>query len=394
MKKEGKARYFYLIIFAVGILVFLGGTLKRFYNSIQNRVYNLQLESMQSLSMQGSAVVEKKLEGLVNTLYGLSGFLEEDELTSEKNIKNLQNFLDKRDVGFQRLGIADAQGNAYVTNARSLNISDRSFFQQCMEEKRASIEIRDSELVKKKVCIIGVPVMAENEKPIGVFYGVIEMTVFRIYDNTIMENETQYIQIIDKYGNYVVKEETSMFGKNKNIFDGLSHVKSTVSVEKIRQELHREHQVFTKISNGTSKEIVYFTPLKLNNWCVVTVMNADEVIESMEYILGYDVYFMILHVIGAVFLLCLLILYYSWQDNKRIKEFNEQLRFDEKVFQIASEKAGFVVMSYLVNTKQLRFINNKFYDIHFPERIDNAPTEILKYIPANEKLREQVAKSF
>lgn len=383
-----------MTVLALGVLVFIGGALRSFYNSVQYRIYERQLESMKNLSMQGSAVVEKNLEGLFNTLYGLLEALDEDDLTGDANIEKLEQFLEKRDVEFQRLAIADARGNARVTNAELLNISDRMFFHQCMEHKEEAIEIRDSELVGKRVCLVAIPVIGGGESPKGVLYGVIEMEVFDIYSNTLMENEKQYIQIIDKNGGYIVKEETSMLGKRKNIFDGLSCVDSSESIDEIKNRLEKEQQVFTTISNGSSEEIVYFTPLKFNNWCVVTVMNIDEVVDSMKYILGNNVYLMIFQVTCVIVVVCVLILYYFWRDKKKIEEYNEQLMFDEEILKIAAEKSGVSVLIYSVNSRQLRIINNSLREMPLPPIIENAPTELFKYIPVDRDLQLQIRKIF
>lgn len=383
-----------MTVLALGVLVFIGGALRSFYNSVQHRIYECQLESMKNLSMQGSAVVEKNLEGLFNTLYGLLEALDEDDLTGDANIEKLEQFLEKRDVEFQRLAIADARGNARVTNAELLNISDRMFFHQCMEHKEEAIEIRDSELVGKRVCLVAIPVIGGGESPKGVLYGVIEMGVFDIYSNTLMENEKQYIQIIDKNGGYIVKEETSMLGKRENIFDGLSCVDSSESIDEIKNRLEKEQQVFTTISNGSSEEIVYFTPLKFNNWCVVTVMNIDEVVDSMKYILGNNVYLMIFQVTCVIVVVCVLILYYFWRDKKKIEEYNEQLMFDEEILKIAAEKSGVSVLIYSVNSRQLRIINNSLREMPLPPIIENAPTELFKYIPVDRDLQLQIRKIF
>lgn len=84
--------------------------------------------------MQGCAVVEKRLEGLVNLLYGLTEYIQEENVASKENVKYLSDFLDKRDVGFQRMGIADKEGNALVTNGEVLNLDNKKYFRTCIEK--------------------------------------------------------------------------------------------------------------------------------------------------------------------------------------------------------------------------------------------------------------------
>lgn len=394
MKKREKRKYIFILIFVLCAMIFIGFTLSGFNKEIQQRVYEKQIETMKALSMQGSAVVEKKLEGFINTLFGLAEYLHEEDIIDPSNIDRLKEFMNKKDIGFQRMGIADEKGNASVTNGQRINISDREYFQTCMKEKRGASEIRQSELVDKQVCIIAVPILNDKKESMGILYGVVETEVFNIYENTIMENEEQYIQVVDLNGKYILKEESSLIGKRENIFDGINSVKSQKSAEEIRELIQKEEQVYTEISDGEAHEIAYFSPLKLNDWCVVTVVDYSEVTDNVKYILNNDVYIMILKVSGEIFCLFLIIIYYFWKEQKRIQMFNEKLILDERIVQIAAEKTGFAILSYGIKSKQLRFISNTLLDMEFPKQVDNAPVEFMKYLPDDEELREQVRKIF
>lgn len=394
MKKQEKRKYIFIVAFVMMVMFFIVVTLADFYTDIQERVYDKQIDAMKNISMQGSAVVEKKLEGLVNTLYGLAEYLHEKDISDERNINRLKEFIEKKDIGFQRLGIADVDGNAKVTNGEQLNISEREYFQKCIKEKRGVSEIRKSTLVDKPICIISVPILRDDEEAIGIIYGVVEIGVFQIYENTVLESSEQYIQLVDLEGNYILKEESSLIGKRDNIFDGINSVNSQNSSEEIWEAINNEQQIYTEISDGVFHEIVYFTPLKLNDWCVVTVIDYSEVINSMNYILGNDVYLMILKVICATILFFLMLMYYSWQEHKQIRIFNDQLVMDEKIVQIAAEKSGFLIMNYSRELKRLRFINHMILNIEFPDYIDNTPEEIERYAAGDEEMKKQIQAIF
>lgn len=389
MKK--KEKYVYIAVLASVVLVFIGFTLTKFNKDIQKRVYKLQISSMQNISKQGGAVVEKNLEGMVNTLYALTNFLVEDEdFANDEHLEKLRDFAKERNVMFQRFGIADASGNAKVTNGEKINISSRQYFQECMKNKKASSEIKKSALIEEMICIIAVPILKDGEA-IGVLYGCTDLKVFNIYENTILENEKTYIQVIDPDGTYIVKEPSGILGKRDNIFDGLNRVESQTSLRKIQEKVKNEEPTYIEISDGECRETVCFTPLKLNHWCVVTVMDQSSTTNSIDYILGHDVYIMIIRVTVGVLLLSFLILYFSWQEKRQIEEFNERLLIDEKLFRIASEKSGVIIMSYIIKTKQLHFINPDMFGLKLPDKIDNAPENFVHYLSdKNKNLHEEL----
>ena len=126
--------------------------------------------------------------------------------------------------------------------------------------------------------------------------------------------------LIDPDGTYIVKEPSGILGKRDNIFDGLSRVESQTSLQEIQEKVKNEEPTYIEISDGECRETVCFTPLKLNHWCVVTVMDQSSITNSIDYILGHDVYIMIIRVAVGVLLLSFMILYFSWQEKRQIEE--------------------------------------------------------------------------
>ena len=391
-----KEKYFSIVILACAVLFFIAATLMSFKSQIQERMYDLQVESMEEISMQGSAVVEKNLESLSNTLYGLAEYMTEEDILAENTMERLQHFLEKRKlVEFQRLGLADAQGNSRVTNGESINISDRKYFQTCIQQKEPALEVRNSELVEKRVIILAIPILrGEEEQVIGVLYGVMELASLSLYENTLLEDEEQFIQIIDKQGNYILKEETELLGKWENIFDGLGRVKDNISVEELKEKLEKEEQVFAQIWGDGKEEIVFFSPLKFNDWCVVTIMDQAKVIKATDYILDKDVYWLTIKIIAVLLLLSGVLLYYLYAEKRWIQEYNKQLMFNEQIFQIASQKAEVMIAIYSLKTRELRFINNKVLRVELPQKLENAPEEIKKYLGENLEAEEKLNEIF
>ena len=91
---------------------------------------------------------------------------------------------------------------------------------------------------------------------------------------------------------------------------------SQISQQEIKKKIRNEQQVYTEVTDGTAERFVYFSPLKINDWCVVTVVDFSEVTDSVDYILGNDAYLMILKIILGLLVLGGLFMYFSWQERK------------------------------------------------------------------------------
>lgn len=396
MKQNRKGKFFSIIVFSVVVIIFIIVTLADFYTVIQSRVYDMHIKSMEELAMEGSVVVEKNLESMENTLYGLAEYMEKDDIGGEKNIQRLREFQENRKgtVRFVRMGLADIHGDAWVTNGERLNISEREYFQKCIKEHNTNIELKQSVLIDEPIMIIAVPILDDDEESCGVLYGVIELDTFKLYENTTMEGEKQFVQLIDEEGNYILKEPSSLLGRRENIFDGLSHVESKNRVEEIKEKVQNDERVFTEVWGEGKEEILFFSPLKINDWCVVTIMDKSSVTGSVDYILDDDVYILTLKVALLVFALGLVILYHVYREKKWIEEFNKQIIFNEQVFKLAAEKAQMDIAIYNLKTRKLRFINNTISELQFPQELDHADTDYITYIPENPELRRQMKELF
>lgn len=89
MKNKEKKKYIFILSFLAVTVIFISWTLFKFYSVTHKRIYDMKIEEMKNLSMQGSAVVEKRLEGVVNLLYGLAEYIEEEDITDSANMEKI-----------------------------------------------------------------------------------------------------------------------------------------------------------------------------------------------------------------------------------------------------------------------------------------------------------------
>ena len=64
-------------------------------------------------------------------------------------------------------------------------------------------------IVDKDIFIVSVPIH-DSRKSRGILYGVVETDSFQIYKNTSMDKETDYMQIIDRNGEYILRRRESI----------------------------------------------------------------------------------------------------------------------------------------------------------------------------------------
>ncbi len=148
------------------------------------------------------------------------------------------------------------------------------------------------------------------------------------------------------------------------------------------------------MSRGDDERVVYFSPLHMNEWYVVTVMKKSDVTASLKYLLDNDIYILIGEVLGVSVILTVVLLSFSAKERKRVEEMNQELQFNEKVFQITSSQFSYVIMAYEIESRRLRFLNQSALTKNVPRIIEDAPQNLLKYIPQTKDTKQQVETIF
>ena len=113
MKQKFRKRYYGIFIVLLFVLLAIGEALYSFNTNVREREYQLQMETMQELSMQERKSLENKLQDYVNSLQSVRPFIDVDDLYGEQNISRFDAIV--KETEFTRLGISDLSGQA-VTN--------------------------------------------------------------------------------------------------------------------------------------------------------------------------------------------------------------------------------------------------------------------------------------
>lgn len=340
-------RIFILLTFTFAIIA---ASLFDFYFRIQKRQYEMQLNALKDLSAQGNEIVESKLRGYLSTLSSIAKGIKYGEFQSDEQMQLLAETVSNTE--FQRMGLADADGNSKITNGVEQNIKKRQYFQDCMKKKAVISENLESAVVNADVFMAAVPVLDWNQEVQGVLYGVVEIDTFNIYNNTSIAEESQYIHIIDRNGEYISRKniERSMTDK-QNILDGIADIESTVPIQEIRNKLNEGEAVLTECKNGEDERIIYFYPMETNDWYIVSVMEKSDITDKTRELLKNDVYILTFKLLIVALLVCTEILYYASKEKKQMRELNEKIKVDADTDQLTglyNRRGGFDKISALL----------------------------------------------
>lgn len=393
--EKGRRFYIGMILFLSAVLGYVSLSLMSFNNKIQEREYSVQLNTLSAMSRQESLVLEAKLEGYLNTLNSMAEYLREGELHSEKNMTVLHNVLDRTEQDFQRLGLADLNGDSLVTNGARLNISDQSYFLNALDKKWTITDTKPSKIMNVQVFIVSVPVYDMDQEVRGVLYGVVETSNFRLHGLSSLYETSQYFQVIDRNGSYILQNcQRTLPVQGSNILEGLESADLEMPLEQIREKVQAGETIFTGLTLDGRAYSIYFSPLESHDWYTVTMVDRKTVRDYVWEAMANDTYIVMAKIVAAVALLCAVIMYFLAQEKKEAVIRCQQMEFNDEMIRTAIGKSDALILIYDLATQQLRCVNPESFAFSLPPLLEHAPETLYMHLPDQEHAKEQLTAIF
>lgn len=392
-KSKIKQRVFVIVLFIVLILALINIYFADFEREVQKEELNHAVTSLSGLANQGAEIVETKINLSMSFMRNLAEMLEKTkDIQQKENFEYLQNVLEDENLDILRFGIALPNGEAITTAGKSLNVGEREYFRECMKGHEIITGSVKSKIIDEKIIFLAVPIYGENDIVRGVFYGVIECDSFHVYDNIEMGGVKSDMYIIDGDGKYVTNYDAALADTTKaNFFDEMKELKKSVSMKEIQDKLASRNPMYVELQRKAGKEYVYITPININGWFAVTVINEESIHGRVHY-LADSVSLLMFRVVMTLALFVVLIYYIIWSEKKKAEQMNQELQIRDNIFQVAVSELESQVFLYDARKDEMRFLSNSSYEkIHLPQIIQNVSKELLKYFSeTNQKTMEHV----
>lgn len=392
-KSKIKQRVFVIVLFIVLILALINIYFADLEREVQKEELNHAVTSLSGLANQGAEIVETKINLSMSFMRNLAEMLEKTkDIQQKENFEYLQNVLEDENLDILRFGIALPNGEAITAAGKSLNVGEREYFRECMKGHEIITGSVKSKIIDEKIIFLAVPIYGENDIVRGVFYGVIECDSFHVYDNIEMGGVKSDMYIIDGDGNYVTNYDAALADTTKaNFFDEMKELKKSVSMKEIQNKLASRNPMYVELQRKAGKEYVYITPININGWFAVTVINEESIHGRVHY-LSDSVSLLMFRVVMTLALFVVLIYYIIWSEKKKAEQMNQELQIRDNIFQVAVSELESQVFLYDARKDEMRFLSNSSYEkIHLPQIIQNVSKELLKYFSeTNQKTMEHV----
>ena len=362
--------------------VLIGFYLAGFRREVSEAERKRGVEDLADLAVQGATIAENKIRNVNNILKNTADSLQEEpDFQSDEILRALRQLRFDEEKEAIIIGIADASGRARTTDGRDTDVSQRRFFKETMEGKEYVSSVVQGSIHKGNI-VVAIPIHDTDGQTKGVMYGIIEPEYFRLYANTKwdVDESDQYIHIIDRNGAYVARSTNrNSIMEGDNLYEGLAKLSPTVSVEEVRAEVNRKETALTQVHKGNDERYVYFAPMDINDWCVVTVLTGEtideEIGESQDAIT-----WLIIKTLGTFFILGAFCYVLIAKEKRAIEKLNQELSFQDSLFRIATAESGNFVFTYDMASKILEFMNYDEKKLPIPKLVRDFPHTFTDYM--------------
>lgn len=338
-------------------------------------------QTLSDLAVQGATIAENKINKSLALLWAESRFMElEMDLHSDTIMHALQDTVSDENTDIIRIGIADKNGIAKATDGIARDVSNRKFFKEAMKGKEYISGAVKQGMLTQSIAV-SVPVFDSHREVKGVLYGIISTTDLELYEDTQWDTEgtAQYVHIVDDQGNYIVRSRNKnrlLYGNN--LYEEIEMVETSVPVEEIKESIQKKEAILTQVEKNGDLRYVYFAPMNVNNWCVVTVLTEKEISQQVNYSQEIMIHLVlkVLITLAVVGILCFNVII---KEKQKIEGLNRELSIKDKTFKMAISEIGNFVFNFNVDTKLLEFMNYDEEKLWLPRVIENFPERLREY---------------
>ena len=395
--KHSLKNIFFTLILLIVTLIFVLVSLFVFQSRIQKREYEVNLRSLVDFSTRSSSIMEDHFYHYIGILRSIAEFLQGSDFQSEHNLQTIGRILDDPDNPFTQIGISSFQGDTVICSKfssqnsyLSLDPSKYPLFTSAIKSGYAIMDDLNPENHMDGLIYIAVPIRDHDNRTEGFLFASVESNRFFLHGNSPVPQKSRSVQLIDQKGNYILKSSAESPFVGDNLFEQLNQVKTSKAPEDIIWNIQNGEPILTQAQGPNNHFIVYFSPLEIAHWSLVTVINRKDIALRIDQLLENDLYLLIVEVSAAVLFFCGAVILFLLREKKEVVDLCQKLQLKEETLMAAVSNTTALIMTYDPSCDVLRIINPDMMKLSLPAVVERATENMPLLLPMTPKTLRQL----
>lgn len=292
---------------------------------LQDELRDLVRDTLKEVSNQNVLVVQKEIEGDLNALTEIAqrvGSLGNAEGTEIR--ETLKEILYR--YTFKRMGYGKPDGTAYMTDNRTVDVSQYDYFKIPMQGDTYISNLMSDPIDGEEIIVFSAPVKRSGETA-GVVFAVYRVESLREILSVSSFDGEGYTYIIQSDGNKVVDSvNPTSFQNMTNIYKSMEEAdeRNPMAIQELKELLKNGSTGYVIFYNQIGK-YMYSTPLGINDWFLIDVVPVDFMESTSNHII-HRTYL----ICGVLALICIIIaVLIFWGERRKKQQMQNLLYVDE-----------------------------------------------------------------
>ena len=240
-------------------------------------------KTISAIVNEGSKFIESELDRDLQILQTIS---------ENENIKNTGDFNGKvneilkseaKRTGFERIEIANKNGDVISYTGQNLNIKDTEYFKKAIGGEAVILDpIRTKEDDQLKI-FFSVPIKNGSEV-IGVLYGLKDISILSNITNEIKFANTGETFIIAENGDTIASNDIEVVNNQLNVFNAVERTPELQDLANVEKEMVSGKTGIGTYNYNGLKRFVGYTPIKNTGWSVAISIENKEIMEDVNHL--------------------------------------------------------------------------------------------------------------
>lgn len=339
------------------IMILVAGI--RFISQAKTGLEEEKINYLKEISIKSADSLQQQILGHLSMLEAISTFIgSHDDFDVHHSLPILK--VENARNNYKRMGIILADGLAYTTDDRILELSNRDYFKEAMNGQSAVssrlVDVDDG----GEINVFSTPIHHKGEI-VGVLFATMSQELFTSSLDIDIFSGEGYTYVISASGEPIIRSSNSnSIGYFDNFFEEMSNVGiDKDKIDLMQKDLNESSVgVMSYTHTGIEKQLSYAS-IGINDWYVVTIIPST-VISLQSDRLIMQLVILTMTVIGLTIIVSFVMVRYLRSNNKQL----EKVAYTDKVTGCSNWDKFVLDVNNLMNTQPNRKYCIVDLDIH------------------------------
>lgn len=250
---------------------------------------------LQSLVSRSADLVGNKIINNLEYVQAIANRseLSNDSLTTEEKLQSLGGIV--KDKGYIKVGIADLDGNMIFSNGKTMDASDREYFQQAVKGTANVTDPMMSSTEGVIVVIYAVPIMKDG-KVTGVMTATTDSSELSNIVNSITVGKSGKAFMINSEGVKIAHYNNDLVESMDNDLENVKKDSSLSALASLEKKMIQSKSGVGQYSYNGEDKVLAYAPVKGTSWSLAVSILQSEVLSQANSL----VYKLLLLAVAAI----------------------------------------------------------------------------------------------